>query len=234
MSLPSQEEIKSFYNQYVPSQKKIGVNIRHRTILKKAKDLGLNANSTVLEIGCGIGTFTSLLCKTVTQGKIVATDISSNSVKTAQENLKASKNLSCVVTDMSDFKTDTLFDFFILPDVIEHIPIDQHQNLFEVFEKHSHDKSKILIHVPHPTFIEWLSIHHPKLMQIIDQAIHSDELCKNAYQSGWILESLNSYGLYHELPDYQFIVFKRNIPYSSVPKKNKWLMKKEDLQAKLY
>lgn len=84
----SNEEIKKFYNRYVTEQKKTGVNIRHRYIHKQVKKAGLNKYSNVLEIGCGIGTYTSLLCNVVTQGKIVAVDISDESIQVAKQNLK--------------------------------------------------------------------------------------------------------------------------------------------------
>ena len=228
-----QESTRKYYNNYSSSQKIIGVNIRHRTILKKAISEGMNDKSSVLEIGCGIGTFTSLLAKEVSQGEVLAVDISDESIKQAKRNLEKHKNISFQVTDMSDFKLPDRFDFFIFPDVLEHIPIDQHEALFQTLAAHSHKKSKILIHLPHPTFIEWLANHEPEKMQIIDQPVHSDQLTSDAYKSGWILDKLISYSLYHENPDYQWIVLKRNVPYDTMEKRGKVTLKIADFRSKL-
>jgi len=57
------KQVAEFYDQYSSQQGKIGVNIRHRSILKRLVKLGLSKNSSILEIGCGIGTLTSLLVK---------------------------------------------------------------------------------------------------------------------------------------------------------------------------
>ncbi len=225
--------VKNWYNNYVGSQQKIGINIRHRTILKKAIVEGLKKDSKVLEIGCGVGTLTKLLCSHVTKGKISAVDISDESIKESTKFLSGYNNVECIVNDMSNFSNGEKYDFVILPDVMEHIPVEQHNNLFRVLSEHTHENSRILINVPHPTFIEWLRIHEPALMQIIDQPIHSDELCKNAYEHGYILASLNSYCLYHQDPDYQFIVFKKNVAYQSMVKKSKIILKKEDIKSKL-
>ena len=43
-------EVETFYNSYTKSQKKIGVNIRHRTIVKNLRKLNLKTDSNVLEI----------------------------------------------------------------------------------------------------------------------------------------------------------------------------------------
>ena len=232
MNNPDQNTIKSWYNDYVVKQQKTGINLRHRTIIKKAIANGLNENSKVLEIGCGVGTLTKLICDIVKNGSVTAVDISDESIKKAKENLKNFTNLTLVVNDMSEFSENQKFDFFILPDVLEHIPLDQHNNLFKVLSNHSNENSKILINLPHPTSIAWHHKNKPELMQIIDQEIHSDKLCKNAYEHSWILESLNSYALYHQNYDYQFIVFKKNKPYTSMASKAKLVLKKEDLKSR--
>lgn len=229
----SQKSVKNWYNSYVGRQQEFGVNIRHRTIIKKAVENGLKSTSKVLEIGCGIGTLTGLICEKTKEGKVLAADISDESIKKAKELLSSFNNIELKVSDMSDFSVNEKFDFVVLPDVLEHIPIEQHDNLFRVLSEHTHEESKILINLPHPTFIEWLAINKPELMQIIDQPVHSNVLCANAYKHNFILHSLDSYGLYQIEPDYQWIVFKKNVPYASIEKKSKWILKRDDIKSKL-
>jgi ubiquinone/menaquinone biosynthesis C-methylase UbiE len=85
--MPTKEEIKNYYdNTFKDYQKKVGINIRHRTIFKNLKKEGLTRQSNVLEIGCGIGSVSHLILKYITEGSFVGLDISSESIKTAQVN----------------------------------------------------------------------------------------------------------------------------------------------------
>ena len=59
--MATKEEVKEYYDTFKEHQKQLGINIRHRTILKNLKNAGLKANSNVLEIGCGIGISTKYL-----------------------------------------------------------------------------------------------------------------------------------------------------------------------------
>lgn len=77
------EKTKEYYNEYSTRQKKIGVNERHHSILKKLKKTGLKPSDSVLEIGCGIGTFTGLLSKYINKGNVLAVDLSPKSIEIA-------------------------------------------------------------------------------------------------------------------------------------------------------
>lgn len=60
-------EVK-YYNKLwaeLEEQNKAGINSRHRAIIKRLKKAGLKKNSTVLEIGCGIGAISGLILKNI-------------------------------------------------------------------------------------------------------------------------------------------------------------------------
>ena len=95
---------------------------------------GLRKDSVVLEVGCGVGTLTVLLNKFLSKGKLVATDISDESIEKAKKRIPNSNKIDFFVTDMKDFSYSQKFDFIVLPDVLEHIPIDQHKELFSCFD----------------------------------------------------------------------------------------------------
>ena len=65
MTSTTKEQVKEYYDTFKEHQKKLGINIRHRTILKNLKNAGLKPNSNVLEIGCGIGTVSHLILKQI-------------------------------------------------------------------------------------------------------------------------------------------------------------------------
>jgi trans-aconitate 2-methyltransferase len=210
MAERSNKEIAGFYDEYVQRQKKHGVNSRHRSIINKLKHEGLRSNFNVLEIGCGIGTLTGLLSDAVSSGKLVAADISPKSIETARNLLSSKKNIEFVVTDMSDFRSATKFDCVVLPDVLEHIPVENHDALFKTIRSVIKEDSFIAIHIPNPYYIEWARVNRPHIMQIIDQSIYSNELLRVVYKNDLYLEKLVSYSLSTEQNDYQWIVLRPN------------------------
>lgn len=210
------KEISTFYDQYTSTQKKTGINPRHRTIFRNLKKLGLQKTSKVLEIGCGIGTFSSFLAKFCSEGIVVSVDISPKSIEIARETYKNRPNIRFVVSDMSDFTADETFDFVVLPDVLEHIPVDQHAHLFKVIRRCIHEDATLLINIPAPRYLDWIRINKPELLQIIDQSISTQDLLNNAYPGDLYLHSLDTYSLHVKEGDYQSIVLKPNKPLLTV------------------
>ena len=132
-----QDKVVRFYDQFAEKQEKTGINSRHLSILDKAKQAGLASNHRVLEVGCGIGTVSHLLATQVPQGKVLAVDISPESIEKARVLWKKQGNLKFDVSDMSDFNLPgETFDFFVFPDVLEHIPDDTKamQELYRVLK----------------------------------------------------------------------------------------------------
>ena len=218
--METREQIGKWYDDFAEHQVRTSVNLRHYTIMEFLKDAGLRKNSRVLEIGCGIGTLTGLLLKYVKKGKVVAADISPESVAIAEKRLSDKPNASFMVTDMTDFEYPGYFDFIILPDVLEHIPLEQHQSLFRTLASHMHDSSVILIHIPHPQALDYIRENAPDRLQIIDQSISADTLLVNAYGAGLVLVSYISYPLFDRSNDYAVITLRKkaSITLSPLPR----------------
>lgn len=208
----SKEEIESYYDQYVQRQSQVGVNARHRSIMSFLKKQGMGSGHRVLEVGCGIGTLTSLISKQVSNGSVVACDISPDSIEFAQKFWSKATNVHWQVTDMSDFIAEQPFDYIVLPDVLEHIPVDQHPQLFQILKRVSHDHTLVVAHFPHPKGTEWSRVHRPEKLQIVDQCLRADELMVNAYAAGFNLNCFESYSLWEEPYDYQRFVLSVNRP----------------------
>lgn len=218
----SKQEVETFYNQFKEKQKVTGVNIRHRTIFKKLRALGLKSNSNVLEVGCGIGTVSGLIIKYINQGQFLGVDISETSIRYANEQFAAYKNASFVVNDMSEFSTDLKFDFVVLPDVLEHIPVQQHSNLFKVLAKLTTQDAVLLINIPEPNCLNWIRNTHPEKLQIIDQSLSMQDLLNNAYPHGFKLHQMYAYSLQYTTADYATVVFKKNMEVAHYERKS-WL-----------
>lgn len=229
---PTNQEVKEFYNDYKGSQVKIGINIRHRTILKNLKKIGLKPDSKVLEVGCGIGTVSGLIIKQIPNGTFMGVDISPESIAMAAK-LYPVKNAEFVVSDMSDFSSKTKFDFVVLPDVLEHIPVEQHHNLFRILSENTTKDAVVLINIPEPNCLNWIRKHHPEKLQIIDQSLSMQDLLNNSYPHGFKLFCMYSYSLQYTDPDYTCVVLKKNMVIESYHRKSKLTLGTENLLSKL-
>ena len=204
-----QNEISDFYDEYVQRQIKTGANERLISLYKRLLNGGLNADSRVLELGCGVGIFTKLLAKKVKNGIIEAVDLSEKSVAVAKNELKHRKNIHFDVADVVKYKPENSdFDMITLMDVIEHIPLEHHGELFANLSKIATEKTNILINIPNPQYIGYVRINHPESLQVIDQEVELFTLMQHLEQSGLELIYFEKYGIW-EQDDYHFMVIRK-------------------------
>jgi cyclopropane fatty-acyl-phospholipid synthase-like methyltransferase len=229
--LASKQEVKIFYNTFKEHQKKLGVNIRHRTIFRNLKKIGLKPDSHVLEIGCGIGTVSSLILSFLKTGSFVGVDISEESIKLAKEMNSKYTNTEFIVNDMSSFQHKTRFDFVVLPDVLEHIPVEEHFNLFSVISRLTTENAMVLINIPEPDNLNWVRKTHPEKLQIIDQSLSMQDLLNNSYPHGFVLVSMNSYALQYSQPDYTSVVLKKKNPLTDYSRQSRLKLGLENLKS---
>ncbi len=225
--METSEQIGKWYDGFAGRQILTSVNLRHYKIMEFLLSAGLMRSSSVLEVGCGIGTLTGLLSGYLAKGRVVAVDISPESVEIARKRLSRTSNVRFMVSDMTDFSHTEVFDFIILPDVLEHIPVDQHRMLFRTLADHMHDSSVILIHIPHPRALDYIRATDPDKMQIIDQSLEADTLLADAYANGLTLINYNSYSLFDREHDYAVITLrkKKAVTLSPLPNRSIIAMK---------
>lgn len=229
----TKEQVKEYYDTFKEHQKKLGINIRHRTIFKNLKHAGLKPNSNVLEIGCGIGTVSNLILKYITEGSFVGLDISSESVKMAQQFNAFHKKAEFFVDDMSNFTHKTKFDFVVFPDVLEHIPVEQHANIFKTISELTTPNATVIINIPEPNYLNWVRANDPSKLQIIDQSLSMQELLNNSYPYGFKLYSMNPYSLHFDVNDYLAIVMKKDLTVENINVKSKIVRAIENTKSKL-
>ena len=204
-----QNEISDFYDEYVQRQIKTGANERLISLYKRLLNGGLNADSRVLELGCGVGIFTKLLAKKVKNGIIEAVDLSEKSVAVAKNELKDRNNIHFDVADVVKYQPkNSDFDMITLMDVIEHIPLEHHAELFANLAKIATEKTNILINIPNPQYIGYARINHPESLQVIDQEVELFTLMQHLEQSGLELIYFEKYGIW-EQDDYHFMVIRK-------------------------
>ena len=203
------DEIADFYDEFSTKQVKTGANERLISLFKRLSKLGLQSNSKILELGCGVGIFTKLLSKQVSTGLIEAVDLSEKSISIAQNELKSKENIQFQVADVVLYQPrNSDFDFITLMDVIEHIPLGQHDVLFENLVQICTDKTVIAINIPNPQYIGYARRNHPESLQVIDQEVHLFPLLQHFEKHHLELVFFEKYGIW-EVEDYHFMVVRK-------------------------
>lgn len=202
-------EAREFYDDWVEHQVHEGINARHHEIVRALRSTGWRPEHRVLEIGSGVGTLTELVVRRTTpQGSIVAVDLSPRSIEVARKRLARFERLELLAGNVLELDLAGPFDVIVLPDVIEHIPVVDHPRLFGRLASLLDPHGFILLNYPNPFHTEWCQVHHPEVLQVIDQPIHADHLVGAAYPHGLYLHSLRTYSIWKREGDYVSAVFK--------------------------
>lgn len=155
-----QEEISKPYHDFIDTHPESGPNERLILLYKRLFELGLKSDSTVLELGCGVGNFTKLLAKRVKRGIIEAVDLSEKSIEAAKKQLAEKTNILFTAADAVMYiPQNKNFNFVTLLDVIEHIPLSLHGNLFRQISTYTDENSIVCINIPNPEYIEYVREH---------------------------------------------------------------------------
>lgn len=204
----SRTEVSAFYDDFVDRQERVGVNRRHKAIVAWLLRFGLKPDDSVLELGCGVGTVTELVSTELPQGSILGVDLSPRSIATAEQRLASRGNVSFLATDVVDAEVEGRFDVVLLPDVIEHIPLERHDALFARVASWVKPDGFVLLHYPNPHHLEWCHENNPENLQIIDQPIHADVLLANAYRHDLYLSYYERYSIWIREGDYIVAVLR--------------------------
>ena len=231
--MAQKEEVEEYYDDYINHQRKIGISVRHRIIAKKVKKLGVPKNASILEIGCGIGTVSKLLIRMIPEGSFVGCDISPKSIEYARK-FNPENRAEFICTDMSDFDHQTKFDLVVFPDVLEHIPVEQHYKLFENVAKVCSKNAVWFINLPEPNALNYHREHNPHLLQIIDQSLSMQELLNNVYPHGFELVTIKPYSIHTKVPNYLTIIFTNNPKVNSMELRNKFALVWQNFCAKYF
>ena len=207
--------VKKYYNKYVARQNHVGVNDRIYKLYKRLKHEGLKSDSNVLELGCGVGIVTTLICRVVKKGRIESVDISDESIKEARIRVKQ-KNVSFFTHSIVNYKpVSKKFDFIVLFDVLEHIPVESHQELFDSISGMISDETKLLINIPSPESIEYDRVHRPEVLQIIDEPMYPEYIIHSLANEDLRLRNFISDGIWLK-NDYDFYCFEKKKDFDNL------------------
>lgn len=209
------QEVSKFYDAFVPKQATSSLNERIFSLFKRIRKAGLKTDSIVLELGCGIGAFSFLLSGVVKKGTVEAVDISAESIAFAKSKIKK-RNIAFKTSNILHYKPErSTYDFITLFDVIEHIPLNEHDILFKNISNYMHEHSKLLINIPNPRYAEYDRIHQPELLQIIDETVFLNELGNVLYRNNLYIHLFETYSIWAK-DDYQYMVVYKNHAFNEI------------------
>jgi len=204
----NQHSVSEFYDDFSSKQVKTGLNLRHYFLAKELSKLKTHNIKSILEIGCGIGTFTSLVAKTFPKATITGIDISEKNVGFAKKRLTDSR-FEFFQSDFSEqYSLHKKYDLIVIADVLEHIPIDRYDTLFQNISDHCNENADLFINIPHPQIIHYLRKTNPGAMQIIDQPVTQDVLFPQFNRHAFTIVKMQDYALTHAENDYVLYILK--------------------------
>ncbi|MBM3163817.1 MAG: methyltransferase domain-containing protein [Bacteroidetes bacterium] len=206
------ERVSAFYDSYVREQAATGINDRIYGVYERLIGLGLNAHSSVLELGCGIGMMTSLLKRTINQGQIHAIDLSEASIAYGKEHI-ATPNLTFSTQDITAFETTLNYpDYITLIDVLEHVPLEKHAALFERIAAVMGPNTRFVINLPNPDYIAHDIALEAHSLQVIDQPVPFAPMIQQLDAANLELMQYEKYGIWHH-DEYQWFVLRLKRPF---------------------
>ena len=230
------EVVREYYDEYADRQVRHGINYRHLRIMDWLRQFGLGTGSQVLEIGCGVGTQTELIAAEVRQGRILANDISPRSVDLARKRLAHAANVEFLVGDIIQLPVAGVFDVIVLPDVLEHIPMESHGVLFGKLAQLLAPDGCMVVNIPAAQYLEWNQRHRPDLLQVIDQPLHLATVAQHIGAAALYLHHVQHYSLWTNGPDAVVLVakhYRNDLPFTPVDPPVGWAIRLRRRIAKL-
>jgi precorrin-6B methylase 2 len=220
--MTSSTEVKQFYDNFTESRMlkyRLYGNPRIDKAVKLITDY-LTPESNILDIGCGIGIVPEQLAVRLKKGKILACDLGENNINYARKTINSDKIEFLNVNVVENFqeisnKLTSPVDLVTMVDVIEHLPPDSYDGLFNNLSQVTSDRAKVILTYPSPEFQVYLQQHQPEELQIIDEVIEINVLIPLAHQQGFNLEYF-AYVDVWEKNQYIHCVFSKQRPLAPV------------------
>ena len=189
----SEEDVKSFYNQFLDHLKHDHefINPRHQKAKETLKNI-IRPGMRVLDIGCGTGITSRFIGEL--GANVVGVDISDKLIEFARNN-SAHQKVIYLVADATQLNLQERFDAITIIDSMEHILPDKLDDYFQAISRHVSEETIIYINIPDGRYQRYLEIHHPSKLQIVDEGYDPDFLVSSFKKIGFQPYYISIYGL---------------------------------------
>ena len=178
----NQDKIAIYYDSLVSHMIEQRDNPRNQDTLKFLSQW-IKPNMNVLDLGCGIGITTEHIHKTI-GAEVIGLDLSPKAIAYARQHSNAKYRCGSIFFEQFHYK----FDCVVLADVLEHIQLEQHLELFKLLSGLTTDSGMLVINLPHPDYMKTLRTKYPfgdmKLFQPIDETVEIEPLLTRLKEAG--------------------------------------------------
>ncbi|MGL6339222.1 MAG: class I SAM-dependent methyltransferase [Waterburya sp.] len=224
--MTSSTEVKQFYDNFTDTrmlQYKLYGNPRIDRAVQLITSY-LTPDSNILDIGCGIGIVPEQVAAKLQQGKILACDLSENNINYARKTVESDKIEFFNVNVVENFaairqKLSSPVDLVTMVDVIEHLPADSYDELFNNLSQVTSDRAKLILTYPSPEYQIYLQKNEPEELQIIDEVIELNSLMQFALKYSFNLECFTYIDVWKK-NQYIHCVFSKQRPCVPLPPPN--------------
>ena len=214
--LPKTEEVSQFYDKFLSERMvnyRVYGNIRIESAAKFFAD-HVGADSTVVDIGCGIGIGTETMAKKARSGMVFGVDISDMNIWYAKQTVRLPNiqfhtlDVGQGISRLRELLHGKPVDVFTLGDVIEHLTEEARALLFRSMASLGSPRVKILITIPSEFYQRYLIAEHPEELQIIDNIITPTLLEQEGRREGFALTYFKVVAMWHRA-QYAHCIFER-------------------------
>ncbi|MGL5944011.1 MAG: class I SAM-dependent methyltransferase [Waterburya sp.] len=224
--MTSSTEVKQFYDNFTDTrmlQYKLYGNPRIDRAVQLITSY-LTPDSNILDIGCGIGIVPEQVAAKLQQGKILACDLSENNINYARKTVESDKIEFFNVNVVENFeairhKLSSPVDLVTMVDVIEHLPADSYDELFNNLSQVTSDRAKLILTYPSPEYQIYLQKNEPEELQIIDEVIELNSLMQFTIKYSFNLEYFTYIDVWKK-NQYIHCVFSKQRPCVPLPPPN--------------
>ncbi|NTV47034.1 MAG: hypothetical protein HGB11_11055, partial [Chlorobiales bacterium] len=71
------------------------------------------------------------------------------------------------------------YDFVLFADVIEHIPIEKHGQVFALVERILSERGVVVLTLPTPEYQRYLKANKPEALQVVDEEVELQDILGN-------------------------------------------------------
>lgn len=223
-----QDEIKEFYDNFLHSQM-LKYRIKGNERIDRAIELissYTKMGDNVLDVGCGIGIISESIARQVgPDGYVLGFDISKRNIWYANETV-SSDNVALhqanLLTDQEKIRKligNKRFDVIYFVDVIEHIPLEKHPEVFQFLGELISDRAFIIFTYPTAQYQQYLRDHEREKLQVIDEDVTVDHMIEMADNIGFSLKYYSILDMWKNHNQYVHCVFGNDNAFKpDVPK----------------
>ena len=178
----NRDNIADYYDSLVPHMIEQKDNARNRDTLRFIEQW-ITPDMKVLDLGCGIGVTTEHIRQL--GADVIGLDLSPKAIEYARKHSKAKFRCGSIFFERFYDK----FDCVVLADVLEHVKLDQHPELFKRLNELTTDNGMLIINIPHPDHMKQLRRAYPygnmRLFQPVDETVEIEPLLERLKAAGF-------------------------------------------------